>query len=151
MGDLARAIQLAVNAHCDQTVKPVKEHKETPYILHPIRVMLKMQSETERIVAILHDVVEDTDVTLGRLRAEGFPEEVVEAVDCLSKRQGEGYEAFIARAAGNPLARTVKIADLEDNMDIRRLRAVAPKDEERLRKYHKAWLDLTGRARGQHP
>ena len=83
--------------------------------------MLRMNSEAARMAAVLHDVVEDSDWTLGQLRARGFSEEVVHAVDCLTKRKGEEYEEFITRARQDPIARQVKIGDLEDNMDIRRM------------------------------
>ena len=81
-----------------------------PYIIHPLRVMCAMQTETEQIVAVLHDVVEDTDVTLDDLRRMGYSEEIVEAVDHLSRRDGESYEAFIQRIKPHPLAVRVKLA-----------------------------------------
>ena len=134
---LERAITIATEAHCKQLDKA-----GAPYILHPLRVMSRFNSEAERIVAVLHDVVEDTDWTLERLSQEGFSAEVVQAVDCVTRREGESYDDFVKRSAANPLARRVKIADLEDNMDIRRLEAVIPKDAERLNKYLQAWKYL---------
>jgi (p)ppGpp synthase/HD superfamily hydrolase len=113
-----------------------------PYILHPLRMMLRMSSETEMIAAILHDVVEDTDWTLDKLRQAGFSEEVVQVVECLTHRDQETYDEFIARVRTNAIASTVKLADLEDNMDMRRLRTLTEKDAERLHKYHRAWLAL---------
>jgi len=92
----------------------------------------------------LHDVVEDTDWTLERLREEGFSDEVLEAVDCLTHRGGESYQEFVERVRANPIARQVKIADLEDNMNIRRISQLGANDLERLGKYHKAWCVLTG-------
>lgn len=93
------------------------------------------------MAAVLHDVVEDSSVTLGDLRAEGFPESVVDAVEALTKRQGESYEEFILRAAANAIARTVKPADLLDNCDLSRIPAPGPEDFERLKKYQEA-IDL---------
>jgi len=112
---LEDAIVLACRAHRGQVDKAGK-----PYILHPLRVMLRLEDSAAQIVAVLHDVVEDTSVTLADLRAEGYSGEICDAVDCLSRRPGEAYEVFISRAAANPLARRVKLADLEDNMDPRR-------------------------------
>ncbi len=96
------------------------------------------------MAAVLHDVVEDTDWTLERLREEGFSAEVLEAVDCLTHREGESYQEFVERVRANPLATQVKIADLEDNMNIRRISRLGAKDLERLEKYHRAWCVLTG-------
>jgi (p)ppGpp synthase/HD superfamily hydrolase len=137
---LERAIGIAVEAHRGQ-----KDRCGAPYILHPLRVMARVETETEKIVAILHDVVEDTKWTMADLRREGFPEEVLTALDCVTKREGETYEDFVKRSAGNPLARRVKLADLEDNMDVRRLAQVTDNDNERLERYLKAWNFLTGR------
>jgi (p)ppGpp synthase/HD superfamily hydrolase len=113
-----------------------------PYILHPLRVMMRLESDAERTVAMLHDVVEDTPWTLERLREAGYPEDVLRALDALTRRDGETYEAFIERLRPDALARRVKLADLEDNMDVRRLTAVTPKDAERLARYRAAWSRL---------
>ena len=137
MSTLARAIALAAQAHVEQ-----REKSGAPYILHPIRLMLRMDSEPEMIVAVLHDVVEDTPWTLDQLRAEGFSEEVLAAVDCVTRRATETYAEFVERARHNPVARKVKLADLEDNMDVRRLPEVTDHALERLKKYHQAWLSL---------
>jgi (p)ppGpp synthase/HD superfamily hydrolase len=94
------------------------------------------------MAAVLHDVVEDTEWTLERLRAEGVPEAVLEAVECLTRRKDESYEEFIARVRKNRIAHEVKIADLEDNMNILRLSEVGRTDMERLEKYHRAWCVL---------
>lgn len=134
---LGKAIALAAQAHQEQL-----ELSGVPYILHPLRMMFAVETEEERMAAILHDVVEDTPWTLEQLRAEGFPPAVIEAVDCLSRRESETYAEFIERAARNPIARRVKLADLEDNMDIRRLPTVDEKDCKRLLKYHRAWRRL---------
>ncbi len=139
MANLEDAIALAVQAHRGQQDKAGQ-----PYILHPLRVMFRVESEEERMVAILHDVVEDTPITLAELRERGFADRVVEAVDALTRRDGEAYDDFVARAAANPLARPVKLADLEDNMDLRRMSAFADKDSERMARYLKAWRSLKG-------
>lgn len=132
------AISVAARAHKGQ-----KDKAGTPYLLHPLRMMLRMDSETAMMAAVLHDVVEDTDWTLERLRDAGFAEEVVEAIDCLTHREGESYEEFVGRVRANPIARQVKVADLEDNMNIRRIGQLGAKDLERLEKYHRAWRVLT--------
>jgi (p)ppGpp synthase/HD superfamily hydrolase len=138
MATLEDAIVLAVQAHQGQ-----RDKAEAPYILHPLRVMLRMRSDVERMIAVLHDVVEDTPYTLLDLQQAGYPEQVLEALDCLTRRENETYEEFIERVKANPLARKVKIADLEDNMDIRRISDLQEKDVERLKRYRRAWLALT--------
>ena len=135
---LGRAIELAKQHHKGQTDKAGK-----PYINHPLRVMNQMKSEDEKIVAVLHDIVEDTDISLNDLRNEGFSEEVVSAVECLTKQDGENYDSYIERISFNPLAVKIKLADLEDNRDLTRLPQVTDKDLERLEKYDKALEKLT--------
>ena len=139
MSPLESAILLAVQSHQGQ-----RDKGGAPYILHPLRMMLRMRSEVEMMVAILHDVVEDTQHTLLDLRQAGYSEQVLEAVDCLTRKDGETYEEFIERVRQNSLARRVKIADLEDNMDIRRISDPQARDWERLKRYRRAWRDLTG-------
>ena len=131
------ALRIAVRVHAGAVDKAGQ-----PYILHPLRVMLRVSTEAERIVAILHDVVEDSDVTLDDLRAEGFSDEVVDAVDHVTRRDGESYEAFIERIAPHPLARRVKIADLEDNMDVTRLVVLDERGAERMQRYLRSWQRL---------
>ena len=106
-------------------------------------MMLRMKSEVAMMAAVLHDVVEDTDWTLEQLREQGFPDEVLEAVECLTHTHGESYEEFIERVRKNQVARQVKIADLEDNMNILRISEIGEKDLRRLEKYHRAWCELT--------
>ena len=137
MATLERAIAIAATAHAGQMNKD-----GGPYILHPVRVMMRGDSPEAQMAGILHDVVEDTDWTLERLREEGFPETVLEAVDALTHREGEEYFDYVARAGANAVARRVKLADLEDNMNVMRLAEVRDKDLERVRKYHKAWMLL---------
>ena len=139
MATLEDAILLTVQAHQGQ-----KDKAGAPYVLHPLRVMLCMRSDIEMMVAVLHDVVEDTPYTLPDLQRAGYPEQVLEALDRLTRRQNETYEEFIERVKANPLARKVKIADLEDNMDIRRISDLQEKDMERLKRYRRAWSALTG-------
>jgi len=135
---LDRAIELAKQHHEGQTDKAGK-----PYIEHPLRVMNQVESEEEKIVAVLHDIVEDTNISLNDLRNEGFSEEVVSAVECLTKQDGENYDSYIERISFNPLAVKIKLADLEDNRDLTRLPEVTDKDLERLEKYDKALEKLT--------
>ena len=133
------AVSIAARAHRGQ-----KDKAGAPYLLHPLRMMLRMETEAAMMAAVLHDVVEDTEWTIERLREAGFSEEVLEAVDCLTHREGESYQEFVERVRTNRIARQVKIADLEDNMNIRRINQLAPKDLERMEKYHRAWRVLTG-------
>ena len=137
MATLEHAIALAVQAHKGQ-----KDKNGQPYILHPLRVMLRLEREVDRIVGILHDVIEDTSVTPDDLRLAGYSKEVLAALDCVTKREGEAYEEFVRRSETNPIAKRVKLADLEDNMDLKRLTQVLPKDIDRLNRYLKAWRHL---------
>ena len=137
MATLEEAILLAVQAHHGQMDKG-----GFPYILHPLRIMSRMRTETEMIVAVLHDVIEDTEVTLDDLREKGFSDEVIAAVDSLSRRENESYKDFIKRIKLNPLAVQVKFGDLEDNMDIRRLNSIDDADRERLMRYLQVWNEL---------
>lgn len=135
---LEKAIQIAVKAHQGQIDKG-----NQPYILHPLRVMFSMESETEKICAVLHDVIEDTDITLDSLRNEGFSEEVLSVLNALTKQNNESYEQFIDRIINNKLACYVKLADLNDNMDLSRIKNPSQKDFERLEKYKKAVDKIT--------
>lgn len=137
MSNLAHAIALAAAAHEHQ-----KDRAGKTYILHPLRLMFRMTTEAEMTAAVLHDVVEDTEWTIETLREEGFSEDVLFAVDCLTKRDGEPYMALIERAKTSPIALRVKIADLEDNMDAKRLDRLSVHDTDRLQKYHAAWRIL---------
>ena len=138
MATLENAILLAAQAHQGQ-----KDKAGAPYILHPLRVMLRLGSDIEMMVAVLHDVLEDTQYTLLDLQQAGYPGEVLEALGCLTRRENETYQESIQRIKTNPLARKVKIADLEDNMDMRRISAPQEKDMERLKRYRRAWSALT--------
>lgn len=138
MPTIEDTIIFATEAHRGQVDKA-----GVPYILHPLRMMCRQQNDTERIIALLHDVIEDTDYTFDDLRRMGYEEEIIEAVDCLTRRDDETYEAFIQRIKTNPLARRVKLADLQDNMDLRRIRLLQEHDLERLQRYQNAWYELT--------
>lgn len=130
MSTLERAIAIAAACHAGQLDKAGQ-----PYILHPIRVMLRVSGASERIAAILHDVVEDTTVTLDQLANEGFAKEVVDAVDALTKRPGENRIDAAKRAAANPIARVVKLADNAENMDLSRISNPTQRDYDRLEEY----------------
>ncbi len=116
-----------------------------PYIGHLRRVHDKATTLKERIIALLHDLVEDhpEEWSFDRLRLTGFDESIVLAIDCLTHRKDESYEDYISRIIPNFLAAQVKIYDLEDNMDIRRLDIITDKDVDRLNKYLKAYKRLT--------
>lgn len=129
---LQRAISLATEAHAGQVDKG-----GAPYIEHPLRVMRSLSDLEAQIVGVLHDTVEDTDLTPARLRQEGFQEPVVQAVDALTKRLGEDYEAYLVRLMSNRLAVQVKIADMQDNMDLSRIPRPTEKDRARLQKYER--------------
>src|SRR5262245_53659472 len=137
MGTLERAIAIAAAAHAGQ-----RDKAGAPYILHPLRVMLAQKEPAPRIAAVLHDVVEDTPWTLDQLRAEGFSEEVLRAVDALTKRDGEDYISFVERAGRDPVARPVKIADIRDNMDTSRIATITDRDRTRLERYRQALARL---------
>jgi Guanosine polyphosphate pyrophosphohydrolases/synthetases len=134
---LERAIKIAVYAHAGREDKAGE-----PYIRHPPRVMRAMDTDTERVVAVLHDVVEDSSYTLEDLE-ERFGTEVRDAVDCLTRRDGENYvEDFVARAAGNDIAHKIKRADIEDNLDLTGLSDLDDDDLKRLNNYHEALRQL---------
>lgn len=139
MSTLERAIEIAVAAHDGQLDKAGMD-----YIGHPMRVMAAGSSVDEKIVGVLHDVVEDSAWTFEQLAAEGFAPQIIEALRCLTKLEGESYDKFIARVKCNALATAVKLNDLTDNMDIRRLPYLSDKDVKRLKRYLKAYKQLSG-------
>jgi len=128
-----RAVAIAASAHQGQV-----DRAGAPYIMHPLRLMMRAGTAAERMVAVLHDVLEDSAWTAAELESEGFPPEVMAALARLTKRAGEGYHDFITRVLEDALAARVKLYDLEDNMDARRLPALGERDHERLAKYHAA-------------
>ena len=131
---LEEAILIATRAHMGQVDKG-----NQPYILHPLRVMLRLQTEEERTVGVLHDVIEDTSVTIEDLRKQGISKEVLEALEHITKGKQEPYMEYISRVIQNPLALKVKKCDLEDNMNRSRLEKVTEKEEARLKKYELAY------------
>ena len=135
---LEQAIELAVKHHKGQYDKGGK-----PYILHPLRLMMSVDTDDEKIVAVMHDLVEDTHITIAYLRTAGFSEKVLSALDCVTNRDNEDYESFIERIAQNPLATKVKLADLEDNMDLSRIPEPSKKDYKRIEKYKRAKTRLS--------
>lgn len=136
---LDKAIHLATNAHHGQFDKGGK-----PYILHPLRVMsfLKTDDEELQCIALLHDVVEDTDTTYVDLGAAGMSLRVIEGVQALTKQKGFDYDTYKAQVMGNRDAMQVKMADLRHNTDIRRLKGVKEKDIKRMAKYHEFYVEL---------
>lgn len=148
-GSLERAVEIAARVHAG-----VMDKGGSPYLLHPLRLMLRLQDPVARIVAALHDVVEDggPDWSFERLSREGFSEDVIEALRTVTKAADDHdqpsdspeakearYLAFVQRAKGHPIGRLVKLADLEDNLDTTRLpQPLLGKDELRLRKYRRA-------------
>lgn len=148
MSTLQRAIEIAVEAHRGQTDKA-----GAPYIMHPLRVMLSLKTEDERIVGVLHDVVEDcVGWSFIRLEAEGFPPKIIEALRSVTKSEAEeklldeandeegkfiAYWGFVSRAIQNPIGKQVKLADLRDNCDLSRIEAPSDKDRARLKRYYR--------------
>jgi (p)ppGpp synthase/HD superfamily hydrolase len=137
MSLLERAIEIAVLAHKEQVDKAGK-----PYILHPLRLIFKMQTENEMIAAVLHDVVEDTSWTIEKLEAEGFDEEVITAIELLTHDKKVPYKKYIEAIKTNKIALKVKLADLEDNMDIKRIAHPKLRDYARLAEYLKYYNEL---------
>ena len=142
--NLQRAIEIAAEAHRGQTDKA-----GAPYVLHPLRVMMALETDEERIVGVLHDVVEDgPGWTLERLKEEGFSSSVLEALCLVTKRpEDEGdteavYLGFVRRAKGNRIARRVKTADILDNLNASRLSVLTEKDMRRMNRYLAALQEL---------
>ena len=147
MSTLERAIEIAARKHLGKVDKAGE-----PYILHPLRVMLRLPTTEPRIVGVLHDVLEDTDTTADELLAQGFSTEIVRALEALTKRKGESYMEFVRRAAKNILARQVKLADLRDNLDPDRLAKLPADEAARLRaKYGPALEFLEAQSEGFEP
>ena len=128
------ALELAVEKHKNQTDKA-----GNPYILHPLHVMENVNSKEGKIVAILHDIIEDTDITEDYLLKIGLSKRIVDAVVALTRSEDIDYQEYIKNLSSNPLAKEVKLADLEHNMDLKRLPTLEEKDLERNRKYQIAY------------
>ncbi|NBD23244.1 HD domain-containing protein [Paenibacillus glycinis] len=131
--NIERAIAVALEAHEGQLDKGGH-----PYILHPLAVMNRVKTMDEKIVAVLHDTVEDSDVTFEQLTEYGFSAAIVAAVRALTRHAAESYDEFVDRAKADPIARNVKIADIQENMDLSRIGDPAPADIDRLGKYRRA-------------
>jgi hypothetical protein len=134
---LGKAIAIAAQAHKDQ-----KDRAGLPYILHPLRVMQQMDNDKEKIAATLHDVIESTSWTLEQLKTAGFSKEVLKIVERLSRDTEEPYESYIDRVSEDCIATKIKLADLEDNMDLRRLPELTDENLSWLKEYHRYWLTL---------
>lgn len=136
---LDKALHLAVNAHHGQFDKGGK-----PYILHPLRVMSFLKSDDEELqcMALLHDVIEDTDTTYLELMEAGMSTRVIEGIMALTKERGFSYDQYKQKIFKNRDAMQVKMADLRHNTDVRRLKGVSQKDLERMAKYHAFYLEL---------
>jgi len=137
---LEKSIIIATRAHSGQFDKG-----GNPYILHPLRVMLSLDNDDDRIVGILHDVLEDTSITLRHLEDNGFHGEIeiLDALVSITRKSNESYKDFILRVKLNPIALRVKLADLKDNMNISRINSPTEKDFLRIEKYKKAYKLLT--------
>jgi (p)ppGpp synthase/HD superfamily hydrolase len=132
-----KAIMIATKAHAGQ-----KDKAGAPYLLHVLRVMLSVEKINEKIVALLHDVVEDSEVTFEELANKGFPKKILKAVELLTKTENKPYEDYIQEIKKNELARVVKLADLKDNMNISRLKTLTEYDKLRIKKYRAAYKFL---------
>ncbi len=133
-----KAMIIAYNAHQNQFDKA-----NIPYIYHPIHIAEQMETELECIVALLHDVVEDTDITLNDLEKE-FPKEVIDLLKILTHDKKIDYIEYIKKVKTNPIATKIKIADLKHNSDITRLENITTTDLKRIEKYKKA-LEILGK------
>ena len=127
------ALAIARKAHAGQTDKAGVD-----YIQHPLYVASQVKTEQEKAVALLHDVLEDSDITAADLLAYGLSNEVVTAVQTLTKKKGQSYQDYLEKVKSNNLARVVKLADLKHNSDLSRLKSVSDTDRERVEKYKKA-------------
>lgn len=128
------ALELAIQKHKNQ-----KDKSGKPYILHPIHVMETVKSDDAKIVAVLHDIIEDTDVTEEDLLNAGLSKHIVDAIVILTRSRDEDYMDYVKNLSSNPLAKEVKLADLQHNMDLRRLSTLKERDLDRNRKYQIAY------------
>jgi len=137
MNLIEKSLEIALRAYAGK-----KDKAGNTYILHPLRIMSRLETEDEMSMALLHDVIEDSEITKEDLINEDIPENIAEAVAALTKLSNETYDAFIRRIINNKLAAKVKKYDIEDNINVLRLDSVSEKDLERIAKYHKAWKTL---------
>lgn len=134
---LIRAFKIAYKAHKSQKDKGGKA-----YIFHPLHVAFNVRGKNEKVVALLHDVVEDTSIAFSDLKDMGISDVCVEALMAITKRHGEDYEIYLKRVKSNDIARRVKIADISHNMDLNRLKDITDKDMKRVEKYKTAKMYL---------
>ena len=134
---IEKSLTIALQAHAGQTDKAGQ-----PYILHPLRIMAKMDTDEEMAVALLHDTIEDSPLTPESLLDAGIPSKIVDAVQSLTKSYDEDYQQFIQRVLKNSLATKVKKADIEDNLDVLRMNTLINDDLERVKKYYEAYKIL---------
>lgn len=127
-----KAMKLMFEAHKDQ-----KDNAGMPYVFHPFHVAEQMETEDETVVALLHDVIEDTPITLNDIKQMGFNDDIIAALSLLSHDWNDDYYAYIKRIGTNKIATAVKIADLKHNSDLTRLDHVTEWDYQRTKKYHK--------------
>ena len=127
------ALAIAKKAHAGQVDKAGVD-----YIQHPLYVASQVKTEQEKAIALLHDVLEDSDITVADLLAYGLSNKVVTAVQTLTKKKGQSYQEYLEKVKSNNLARVVKLADLKHNSDLSRLKSVSDTDRERVEKYKKA-------------
>lgn len=127
---LDKAIKMATQAHFGQVDKAGQ-----PYILHCIRVMMSGNTIQEKICGVLHDIIEDTPLSLNDLEKAGFSKEIIETVSCLTKIPNEKYQNYLSKVSSNPIAVKVKLNDLQDNLDVTRLKIIEESDVERINKY----------------
>lgn len=142
MATLQKAIEIAVAAHARQVNK-----SGGPYVLHPLRVMLSLRTEEERIVGVLHDVIEDTEVTLQEIKEAGFSELVLRALGLVTHQKGDSYADYVIRCGRDPIAREVKLADLRDNGGLDRALVRTEslgRDFARIHRYVLSYKYLTG-------
>ena len=134
-----KALRMCFDAHKEQ-----EDKSGLPYVFHPFHLAEQMQDETTTIVALLHDVVEDTDYTLEKLKKEGFGDVVIDALALLTHDDDTPYMDYVARIKENPVAKAVKLADLAHNSDLSRMDAIDEKVMERYRNYQEAIALLKG-------
>lgn len=133
---IKKAMDIAYKAHLGQVDKG-----GAPYIFHPLHIAERVDTEYEICVALLHDTIEDSDITVEYLLKEGFPHDIVKAVDLLTRKEGMTYREFILKAKTDPIARKIKIEDIKHHLDLSRLPEITTADKDRA-KYYKKFLDI---------
>lgn len=138
---LSKMLVLATNKHAGHY-----DRGGRPYILHPLKVMHLLRSDDDELnsIALGHDLIEDTDTTYSELRSLGFSDRVINGIAALTKVKGETFEDYKIKVCNNQDAIRVKMADLQHNTDIRRLKGLTQKDFERTARYHEFYSELRG-------